>query len=140
MASLLTLSKRMEKLNRELPRKVNDIAKRVSKEVLKTIAEEAPVDTSQAISNFQIGFGEANFTNLPPHYPGRAGSTREASLAETITVGNINIDGKLPGVPLHISNGLPYIVDINTPGGSSRPLFKEAALAAGYQALDKEKL
>lgn len=135
MATLLDLSRQMEKLNRELPRKVNDVAKRVAKVVLKEIVEKTQVDTSQAISNYQIGFGEGNFTNLPPHVPGKFGSSRAASAAETIGVGNINIDGKLPGVPLHISNGLDYIDKINEIAG-----FENAAIAAGHQALAKEKI
>lgn len=138
MATLKTLSKAMKRLERELPRRVNEIAKDVATEVLQSLAVNTPVDTSQAVSNWQIGYDEPNFTNLPPHVPGKAGSTGQASAAETIAVGNIYIQGKRPGIELHISNGLDYIELIDRQ--SSSPGFKDRAINAGRQALANARL
>ena len=138
MASLKTLSTRMKKIDRELPRKVNAIARDVASAVLKGLVINMPVDTSQAVSNWQLGYDEANMTNIPPHFPGKGGTTRAQSSAETLAVGKLYIRGKRPGVELHISNGLDYIEDIDA--DSSMPGFKDKGLAAGREALAKAKL
>jgi hypothetical protein len=128
----------MKKLDRELPRKVNNIAKQVASAVLEGLVVNMPVDTSQAVSNWQLGYDEANFTNIPPHFPGKAGTTRAQSSAETLAVGRLYIRGKRPGVELHISNGLNYIKIINNKNSMSG--FKEKGLAAGREALANAKL
>lgn len=138
MATLRSLSVRMRKLNSALPRMVNEIAKDVSTAVLKGLVDNMPVDTSQAVSNWQIGYDEPNFMNLPPHFPGKGGDTRGPSSAETLAVGRLWIQSKRPGIPLHISNGLDYIEDIDNE--SSMPGFKDKGINAGIEALANAKL
>ena len=138
MASLKTLANRMERLNRQLPRQVNEIARDVATVVLHTIIRETPVDTSLAISNWQVGLGEANMSNIPTNFPGIGGSTRSQAYAETLAVGRVYIAGKRPGMELHISNGLEYIQKIDNV--SSSPGFKDAALRAGREELEKAKI
>lgn len=150
MATLKDLSRRMKKLDKELDRKVNDVAKAVASAVLTEIVSSTPADTTQAISNWQVAYNGGNFTNLPPHVEGEDGETRGASSAETLAVGMLFIKSKRPGVPLHISNGLDYIQDINAGFGSDgSPLrasignfggFKEKALKAGQIRLQQSKL
>ena len=138
MASLKILANRMKQLEQKLPQKLNKISKTVANATLKGLVQNTPVDTSQAVSNWQIGFGQANMSNLPPHFPGSGGSTKAQSSAETLFVGRINISGKRIGEELHISNGLDYIEDIDA--NSSKPGFKAKGLAAGREALAKAKL
>jgi hypothetical protein len=138
MATLHTLASRMRLLERDVKLRANEIAKDVSRAILHSLAVNTPVDTSKAVSNWQIGYNEPNFTNLKPHFPGKHGSTRAQSVAETIAVGNLFIRSKRPGVPLHISNGLDYIERIDE--NSSSPGFKDKGLAAGKNELDKAKL
>jgi len=128
----------MDDLRHDLPKAASDIAKDVAKAVLEAIVRNMPVDTSLAVSNWQVAYDNPNFTNLPPHVPGKGGSTRAASSAETLTVGNIIIQGKRYGVPLHISNGLDYIQDINIQ--SSMPGFVKKGIDAGQNELAKAKL
>lgn len=133
MATLKDLSRKMHRLSKDLDRRTNDVAKEVATEVLKVLAEETAVDTSQAISNWQVSYNSPNFTNIKPHYPGKRGSTYRRSSAETKYVGNLIIRGKRPGQELHISNGLPYIRKIDIK--SSRPGFRRKALLAGRAKL-----
>ncbi|MCC6271123.1 MAG: hypothetical protein IT190_07585 [Microbacteriaceae bacterium] len=138
MATLRNLTSRMRLLERDVKLRANEIAKDVGRAVLRSVAINTPVDTSKAVSNWQIGYDEPNFTNLPPHFPGQQGSTRAQSTAETIAVGNLFIRSKRPGVELHISNGLDYIEKIDLK--SSSPGFKDKAIAAGKNELAKAKL
>jgi hypothetical protein len=48
--SLKRLANRLDRLNRKLPYKVNDIAQKVAFAVLEGIVDQMPVDTSQAVS------------------------------------------------------------------------------------------
>lgn len=135
MATFKSFASRMRRIHSRLPHNVNQVAQQVATATLNGIVTRTPVDTSQAVSNWQIGFDESNNTNLPPHFPGKRGSTAGASRAETLAVGRIMISGKRPGVALHISNGLDYIEEIDDVYN-----FKQAGLQAGRAALAKAKL
>lgn len=138
MKTLASLTRRMKDLNREIPAQVNDIAKKVSTAVLQELVASTPVDTSKAVSNWNVNNGSANFSTGAPHVPGAGGSTRGASSAITLATGTIFIRSKKAGVPLHVSNGLPYIVKID--GSSSSPGFKNKGIDAGEKVLQNAKL
>jgi hypothetical protein len=87
---------------------------------------------------YQLGYDEANLSNIPPHFPGKAGSTRGPSSAETLAVGRIMVSGKRPGVELHISNGLDYVEAIDE--ASSSPGFVKAGIDYGLFILSTSEL
>ena len=72
MATLQDLAKQMEAAAKELPGKVNEVAKKVATGITEYLATETPVDTSRALSNWQVGLGG------PVRY-GETGSCQDGS-------------------------------------------------------------
>lgn len=136
--TLRGLASRMRALPREIREQANEIAKQTGNVVLQTLVVKMPVDTSQAVSNWQVGLGSPNTNQIPPHHPGKYGNTRGPSSAQTISVGRILISSKQPGVKLHITNAVDYIdiIDAN----SSMPGFSSAGINAGINYVRAAKL
>lgn len=111
MATFKSLAKQMDKLNDNLPKKVNKLAKQTANDVLKLVTAPGvtKVDTSEAVSNWRIGIGSKDLSTRSPFFTGKAGSTAAASRAEVRLVGKILIESKPPQVPIHISNNVDHI-------------------------------
>jgi len=125
----------------DLPKHVNQVKQEVAAVTLETVAAFTPVDTSNALSNWQVGLGSASAPVIPPHSPGKRGSTRQESLHATIAAGTVAIKSSLPGQAIHIANGVDYIKELNdgtlsqAPGG-----FVETAILVGRQTLATAKV
>jgi len=96
----------------------SDIAVESTKAMLKELVEITPVDTSTALSNWQVNLGSPATNELPAAVPGSLGSTRRASANETIADGFDELQYKKPGQSIFLSNLTPYIGDLND--GTSR--------------------
>ena len=72
-----------------------------------------PVDTSEAISNTQVGIGTPPLGPIPAHFLGRKGSTRGASGDRALSEGLETIKTKPPGKSLFISNTAGHIGDLD---------------------------
>lgn len=148
MATLKSLANEMKRLDKKIATAANNIAKDVAVSVLTSLVKNTPVDTSQAISNWQVGLGYANYDNIPAYFEGVYGDTESESAAAALAVGKLLIKSKKPGEDLHITNGLDYIELINEGVSSNQwPLrdptkahFLEKALADGEAKLKKAKL
>jgi hypothetical protein len=140
VSTLQGLARRMRSLPKEIKNEVNEIAKQTAEVVLETLVIAMPVDTSQAVSNWQIGLGSPNTNTIGPHYPGKGGRTRNQSSAQTMSIGRILISSKRPGVKLHITNAVDYIEKIDASGGSSMPGFSSKGINAGVQFAASAKL
>jgi hypothetical protein len=104
-------------------------AKRKTMAAIKYLATITPVDTSRALSNWQVNLGEPAAVGRGPFYPGLAGSTAEASTAATIAYAEAVLQNKKPGQPIYISNVLPYIRALNDGSSTQHPGgFIEAAM------------
>lgn len=68
-----------------------------------------PVDTSEALSNWQVNLGNPAADNLPPYYVGTRGSTQGASAQQAIEEADAELAFKKPGQRLFISNLAPHI-------------------------------
>lgn len=113
MTGLLQLAKRLEKTAAGLDKQASDVAVKAATAILKDLVTVTPVDTSQALSNWQIGLGEAPSGKLPPYSPGLGGSTADKSAAAAIRAGIAILQKKKPGVTIFITNNLPYIRRLN---------------------------
>jgi|688.fasta_scaffold777359_2 hypothetical protein len=140
VTTLNGLAKRMRSLSKDIARETNEIAKQTANVVLETLVIAMPVDTSQAVSNWQIGLGSPNTNTIGPHYPGKGGSTRNQSSTQTLSIGRILISSKKPGVALHITNAVDYIEKIDASGGSSMPGFSSKGINAGVRFAASAKL
>lgn len=110
----------------------NTRAKAVAEVIVRELLLHTPVDTSKAVSNWQVGLGTPVGREIPAYVPGKKGSTRQASVSEALAYAQFRIAQKRAGEPLYISNLVDYIGDLNA--GSSRQApagFVERALLVG---------
>lgn len=115
--SLSQFAKSMRARADALPEDANRLAVVGTKAMLREMVEITPVDTSEAISNWQIGVGARSPSDLPPFFAGRRGSTRGASSDKAIAEGEVALGLKKPGQPVFLSNPAKHIADLD--GGSS---------------------
>lgn len=133
--SLLALADRMEALAAKISAETSKTAVNVATAILRELVYVTPVDTSAALSNWQVGIGEPPRSELPPYYPGSKGSTRGSSAQAAFSEGVAEMARKKPGEKIYISNNSPYIRELND--GSSRQApagFVERAEIVGKNA------
>ena len=115
---LLSLAAEFEQLPSKIDKAASKIAVDVAMVITGDLAYKTPVDTSNALSNWQVSLTMPTSFEIPPHYPGIKGSTFRASAAETLSKAKIVLTAKKPGEAIFIANNVDYIVDLNN--GSSR--------------------
>lgn len=118
MGNLNDLAKYLEGIDDEIAKDNSDNAVRVATAVLEDLLQHTPVDTSNAVSNWQVGLGVPVPGAIPPFFVGSKGSTAAASIAAARDAAMRRLAGKKPGESIFISNCAPYIVELND--GSSR--------------------
>lgn len=134
-------AKQMRERAERLPQAVNEVKKDVASAVVKTLVEVTPVDTSAALSNYQIGINAPARATLPPRVAGKRGSTAAASSDQTIAAAETEIGTALPGDEIYISNNIDYIQDLDDGTSPQAPSgMKDIALAAGREVLEGAKL
>lgn len=111
--SLKDLAISMRKRADRLPTLASDVAREGAEAVLREWIEVMPVDTSEAISNTQIGIGQRPSGPIPPHVLGRRGSTRGPSGNRARAEGLAALQMKQPGQQIYISNTARHIGDLD---------------------------
>lgn len=131
--SLNDLANYLERLAIRLPeQRSNELSKRAATVILTDLVAVTPVDTSKAISNWQVSLGSPSHIILPPYVPGKGGSTALASKDAALAVGKQIIEAKGPEQALFISNALPYIRRLNEGWSKQAPAgFVERAILLG---------
>lgn len=127
--TLLDLAKDIERRERELAKANSERAVSFAQQIVIELANDTPVDTSEALSNWQVQIGAPVATDIPPWMPGIQGSTFVYSRNATIAAAKRNLAGKKPGQSIFISNLAAHIIELNQ--GSSRQApagFIEAAI------------
>lgn len=130
MATLKQLAARLNDYADNLDDIVYERIARITLAVVRALVYDTPVDTSQALSNWQVGGSTGS--PIPPHYRGAGGSTQGASAAAAIAAAEDAIAAARGAQRLVIFNSLPYIRALNE--GSSRQApagFVEAAILRG---------
>lgn len=117
MATLFGLAKRLEAKAKKVEKAGNEIAKQTALFLEGALLWDTPVDTSQALSNWEVTLGAPSYKFIGPHVPGEHGSTQTASIAEAYGLAKAVVAKKQPGQEIWLSNNAPYIVDLNS--GSS---------------------
>lgn len=77
--TLLDLAVSLERRVDELDKKASEAAVKIALTVLGDLVYVTPVDTSQALSNWQVSVGATPSGSIPPYFPGEQGSTQKAS-------------------------------------------------------------
>lgn len=127
--TLLDLAKDIERREKELAKANSQRAVSFAQQIVIELATDTPVDTTEAISNWQVALNAPVATDIPPWMPGFNGSTYNYSRNATIAAAKRNLQGKTPGQSIFISNLAAHIIELNQ--GSSRQApagFIEAAI------------
>lgn len=130
--NLLNLADRIAKLNGRIQTAASETAKDVAIAVVTDLANKTPVDTSNALSNWQVTLDEPATQEIKPYFPGYMGSTQRASAAQTINEGRSALGRKKPGQKIYITNNAPYIRALNNGSSKQEPAgFVERAALIG---------
>ena len=108
--------------------------------VINYLIDQTPVDTSEALSNWQASTGGGVPGAIGPIVPGEAGSTRAASASEAKSRAKAIFEAAPASLPLVISNAAGHIVPLNEGSSAQHPGgFVEASLLVGTSFLRNRK-
>lgn len=138
---LAQFASKMRLRAQNLPANVNKVKQNVTVAVLTSLAQDTPVDTGAAVSNWVVSLDASAGARIVPHAPGHKGSTRTENSRATITLGTSVINQSIPGQVIHVANAVSYILDLNN--GSSRQApagFVDSSILRGKDVLKKSKV
>lgn len=139
--TLADLALTMDKLAATLTLEGSRCAIEVAMVVGRDLAYKTPVDTSNALSNWQGSLNAPNLSEINPHLPGRKGSTKIRSANATIEALKDVLEDKKPGETIFISNAVPYIADLDRGTSTQEPAgFVERAKVIGRQKVKNFKV
>lgn len=135
--NLRTLASRLISIANALPESGNSLAVKVATAIITDLLHNTPVDKSQALSNWQIKLSGQSAHRLPAYFPGKAGSTQDASIAAALSAALIVLRTKKPGESIVITNQLPYIRRLNDGYSNQAPSgFVERAVLIGRKVAE----
>lgn len=139
--NLLDLAESLKKKRKEITEIPSKIAVETALAIVGDLAFKTPVDTSQAISSWEVTLNAPSANKHAPHFPGKSGSSYKASAAETIALAKTVLKNKKPGETIFITNNQPYIRKLNDGSSSQQPAgFVERAILLGRKIKSKFKL
>ena len=77
------------------------------------LARNTPVDTSKALSNWEVGATSSKFSYGSAHVKGKRGSTREASIALTKAAADRESSSIPLKDPVHVANSLALLITLS---------------------------
>jgi hypothetical protein len=98
-----------EQLKKEIDllfKEINEVTKDVARSVMKEVVENTVIDTSQAVSNWELQLDTPNKQFVSAHFVGKAGSTAIASERETLSIAERNLAGRKLEEPIFITNNI----------------------------------
>lgn len=138
---LNAFARRMEQRAKRLPIAVNEIKKEVVAAIGNDLIDVTPVDTSEALSNWQGSIGAPGAFAIPAIVAGERGSTQVASAVEAKAHLDRVLREVLPGEAVFLTNSTPQIVPLNEGSSTQEPRgFVERAVLRGRLALRNAKL
>lgn len=111
-------------LNSEVDLRLANAKEKIAKATLVGIdylVRQTPVDTSRALSNWQIGIGAMPTEYLPAHREGVAGSTRGTSMKIAKQHARALLRKRRVGERIYIANNAPYILRLNNGWSKQHP-------------------
>lgn len=136
MGNLADLQKRMYKRADEVSAIGNEAKKHAAKAIVKYLVDVTPVDTSQALSNWQARNDFPVTFSIRPYFAGQGGSTQGSSAAKAYEEAVSIIDNAKPGEPIYLSNVLPYIKPLDEGHSTQHPGgFVSASVIVGRASL-----
>lgn len=142
MANLSDLAERVRRTQSEIDELIERSVVNLTLVILKDLLNNTPVDTSQAISNWQVSLTGPITTQIPPYIAGQKGSTKNVAIANAIGQAAGILIARRRGQPIYIGNALPYIRLLNqgssaqAPAGFIDAAFYRARLTQGAISLN----
>ena len=87
----------------------HELAKRKALAIISYLVRVTPVDTSRAMSNWQVALNTPVVAPRGAFFVGKKGSSYDASADTTMLFAQAVLQTKKPGDTIYISNVLPYI-------------------------------
>jgi hypothetical protein len=139
--TLLDLANSMEAKAKDIAEASSTVAVQTALIAVKALIERTPVDTSTALSNWQVSLDAPKLNFINAYVPGYLGYTAAESGAEALRRANETLQTKRPGQTIYISNNAPYIRDLNSGTSKQAPAgFVEASLLIARKKMPKVKL
>lgn len=120
MATLTDLGARMRQKARDIPIQANELKKQVVISLVTDLVYVTPVDTSNALSKWDVATNPIFNQAFAPYYLGERGSTRGASAQAGIAEARQVLSSVKPGQPVYVGNAAPYIRKLNDEGSSKQ--------------------
>jgi hypothetical protein len=145
-SSLKSFAQQIRYLANNLPQQGNEIRKQVARTVDFDLLQTTPVDSGQAVSNWQVTLNTPAEGVRPAFAPSPEGymkqtsgvrawahrvdpeATRQANIAPAMEVANQTIDAAQPDDVVHITNNLPYIQALDEGHSSQAENFVDRAI------------
>lgn len=139
--NLLDLAKDIKRREKTFRETASRRAVVLATEIVTELATHTPVDTSEAISNWQVGIGQRVESDIPPYKPGVFGSTYTYSRNATIAAAKRALKNKKPGQTIYISNLAAHIIALNQGSSKQAPAgFIEACVMRARAKARQAKL
>jgi hypothetical protein len=142
MGTLGHFAVKMKRRGEDVERNVTLLTQQVAKSVLGTVTRATPVDTGQAVSNWQVKINAAATDVIPAFYPGELRSTASANISAASQAGYAVVSMyNGTGKNIHITNNVPYIGELND--GSSRQApasFVQLSIVSAISEIRSAKL
>lgn len=107
------MANQIEELAGTLEDQANDIAVETARRMIRFLVNDTPVDTTEALSNWQVRLNAPVTNSIAAYFPGERGSTRARSARETIEQSERVLLTKMPGEDIYITNLAPHIEFLN---------------------------
>lgn len=114
----MDMSKSLQRRAARVSEVSNEAKKRKVLAALRYLVDITPVDTSKALSNWQVSVGTRPMAHRQALFPGVHGSTQVQSADTAYLLGVEALKESKAGWPVYLSNLAPYIKRLNE--GSSR--------------------
>lgn len=111
--SLLDLANYVNELSKHIESEANRVAVQAAEFIVENLAVTTPVDTSKALSNWQVSLDYNDVSELSAYFPGYKGDTQFESADAAIEVAKDILSRKKPGETIYITNVVDYIEYLN---------------------------
>lgn len=136
MGTLQSLANKLENMAKDLAEKASKRSIRMATNILQELVYTTPVDTSTALSGWQISLKEPPSTTQYTFFYGSKGSTQGVSASAAMAVGIATLEAKQPGETVYISNLTDYIGELNRGSSAQAPAgFVERAVMIGKNSV-----
>lgn len=158
VSTLAEMSKMLRSVAESLSERANTVRKQIVRTVNFDLLQTTPVDTGQAVSNWQVTVDEIPEGTRPPFVLSREGYmqqrkgekswvhrvdseyTRQQNLAPAMQLANATIDAAKPDETIIITNNLPYIQALDEGHSSQAQNFVERAILLGQDVVTRARI